>query len=179
MNRSRFSASWAVCIPGDLATIVPAVQRAHDPAGDGLFDVERRIIRRDGQLRWLATRSITVFGGEGAQRRPVCTVGAVGAVVDITERKLAEPALHEERNFTNAVLSNAGALVLVLDREGRIRRFNRAAEQASGRSLSPARAVNGLNMRSSSPRGMTCGHRPTPATVTSIDEDHDRAARAC
>jgi len=124
---------YLACVhPDDLAGIWPAVQRAHDPAGDGLFDVEHRIIRRDGQTRWISTRSITVFEGEGAQRRPVRTVGAV---VDITERKLAEQALRDERNFTNAVLSNAGALVLVLDREGRIRRFNRAAEQVSGRSF--------------------------------------------
>jgi PAS domain S-box-containing protein len=125
--------AFLACVyPDDRAAIGSAVQRAHDPAGDGLFDVEHRIIRRDGQLRWLATRSITVFGGEGAERRPVRTVGAV---VDVTERKLSEQALRDERNFTNAVLSNAGALVLVLDREGRIQRFNRAAEQVSGRSF--------------------------------------------
>lgn len=125
--------AFLACVhPGDLAAVTLAVQRAHDPEGDGLFDVEHRIIRRDGKLRWLATRSITVFGGEAAERRPVRTVGAV---VDVTERKLAEQHLQEERNFTNAVLSNAGALVLVLDREGRIRRFNRAAEQVSGRSF--------------------------------------------
>lgn len=62
-------------------------------------------------------------------------IGAVLTFVDITERKLAEQALRAERNFTNAVLSNAGALVLVLDHEGRIRRFNHAAEQVSGRSF--------------------------------------------
>lgn len=118
--------------PDDLAAIGAAMQRAHDPAGDGLFDVEHRIIRHDGQLRWMETRSITVFSGKGAERRPLRTVGAT---VDITERKLAEQALRDERNFTNAVLSNAGAVVLVLDRDGRIRRFNRAAEQVSGRSF--------------------------------------------
>lgn len=125
--------AYLACVhPDDLAAIGPAVQSAHDPAGDGTFDVEHRIIRRDGQVRWLSTRSLTVFGGDGDQRRPLRTVGAV---VDVTERKLAEQALREERNFTNAVLSNAGALVLVLDSEGRIRRFNRAAEQVSGRSF--------------------------------------------
>jgi PAS domain S-box-containing protein len=62
-------------------------------------------------------------------------IGAVVTFVDISERKQAEQALREERNFTSAVLSHAGAVVLVLDREGRIRRFNRAAEQLSGRSF--------------------------------------------
>lgn len=60
-------------------------------------------------------------------------LGAVVTFVDISERKAAERALVEERNFSSAVLGNAGALIVVLDREGRIRRFNRAAEQLSGR----------------------------------------------
>ena len=46
------------------------------------------------------------------------------------ERKLQE--LQNERNMLAAVLDNAGALVLVLDRDGRICRFNRACERLSG-----------------------------------------------
>jgi PAS domain S-box-containing protein len=38
----------------------------------------------------------------------------------------------QEQDFLNAVLEHAGALVVVLDREGRIRRFNRACEKLSG-----------------------------------------------
>ena len=37
-----------------------------------------------------------------------------------------------EQDFLNAVLENAGALVVVLDHEGRICRFNRASEMLSG-----------------------------------------------
>jgi PAS domain S-box-containing protein len=48
------------------------------------------------------------------------------------QRKQAEEKLTEERNFTNAVLNNAGPLVMVLDREGRIVRFNRACERLIG-----------------------------------------------
>ncbi len=41
-------------------------------------------------------------------------------------------ALQAERDFVQAILTTAGALVVVLDREGRIVRFNQACEQASG-----------------------------------------------
>lgn len=41
-----------------------------------------------------------------------------------------DPVLREE--FLDAVLENAGALIVVLDHEGRIRRFNRACEKLSG-----------------------------------------------
>ncbi|MBD1936942.1 EAL domain-containing protein [Microcoleus sp. FACHB-68] len=50
---------------------------------------------------------------------------------DITERKAAEEALREERNFVTTVLDTAGALVVVLDPQGRIIRFNRCCEQTT------------------------------------------------
>ena len=84
---------YVECVhPEDREWIFAAVRRAHDPAGDGRFDVEHRIIRRDGAVRWLDTRSQTFFAGEGDARRPVRTVGAV---IDITDRKNAELALKE------------------------------------------------------------------------------------
>jgi len=57
-------------------------------------------------------------------------------VHDITERVRAEEAVRKERDFSKAVLDTAGALVAVLDREGRITRFNRACEAATGYSAS-------------------------------------------
>jgi PAS domain S-box-containing protein len=78
--------------PEDRERIFAAVQRAHDPAGDGRFDVEHRIIRRDGAIRWVDTRSQTFFDGAGGARRPVRTIGAV---VDITARKNVELALRD------------------------------------------------------------------------------------
>jgi PAS domain S-box-containing protein len=41
-------------------------------------------------------------------------------------------ALKKERNFISAVLDTAGALVMVLNRRGRIIRFNRTCEQTTG-----------------------------------------------
>jgi len=44
----------------------------------------------------------------------------------------AEDALKDECDFNSALLDTLGALVVVLDREGRIIRFNRACEQTTG-----------------------------------------------
>jgi PAS domain S-box-containing protein len=41
-------------------------------------------------------------------------------------------ALQAERDFVHAILSTAGALVVVVDTQGRIVRFNQACEQVSG-----------------------------------------------
>ena len=47
-------------------------------------------------------------------------------------RKQAEDRLREERNFTTAVLNNAGPLIMVMDRHGRIVRFNKTCERLTG-----------------------------------------------
>jgi two-component system, sporulation sensor kinase E len=56
----------------------------------------------------------------------------LASVVDISERKRTEQSLQRERDFIDAVLETAGALVVVLDREGKIVRFNRACERMTG-----------------------------------------------
>ncbi len=48
------------------------------------------------------------------------------------QRKQTEEKLREERNFTNAILNNAGPLILVLNQEGRVERFNKACEKLTG-----------------------------------------------
>ncbi|OGW40818.1 MAG: hypothetical protein A2010_13295 [Nitrospirae bacterium GWD2_57_9] len=50
----------------------------------------------------------------------------------VTGRKEADEVLRKERDFTNAVLDTVGSIVLVLDRTGKIVRFNRACEEVSG-----------------------------------------------
>jgi len=54
---------------------------------------------------------------------------------DITESKQAELELQRERQFSNAVIETAGALIIVLDTNGRILRFNKACQRATGYSF--------------------------------------------
>jgi PAS domain S-box-containing protein len=62
---------------------------------------------------------------------------AVVAAIELRNRaryrlERAREALRDERDFTAAIVDVAGSLVVVLDREGKIVRFNRACETASG-----------------------------------------------
>jgi two-component system sensor kinase FixL len=77
------------------------------------FHCEARLVRRDDGEPWFIQ----------------------GVGVDITELKQVQEALQEERNVVSAIFDTVGALVMVLDREGRIVRFNRACEQMTGYSL--------------------------------------------
>lgn len=58
---------------------------------------------------------------------------------DVTERKQAEEALRRERDFAENVIETAQAIVLVLDRHGRILRFNRYLQELAGYRLEDAR----------------------------------------
>jgi PAS domain S-box-containing protein len=85
-----------------------------------------RVMARDGRVIWFQCEARLVRRDDG---RPWFIHG-VG--FDITELKQVERALQEERNFVSAILDTVGALVVVLDGQGRITRFNRACEQTTG-----------------------------------------------
>jgi PAS domain S-box-containing protein len=58
---------------------------------------------------------------------------------EFTERTKTEAVLKKERNFISAILDTASALVVVLDSQGRIVRFNQACEQVTGYSFDEVR----------------------------------------
>lgn len=76
--------------PDDREKFATALQKAHDPAGDGVFNVEFRAANREGRIRWVSARSQTFFEEHGGQRRPVRTIGAA---LDVTERREAQAEL--------------------------------------------------------------------------------------
>ncbi len=58
---------------------------------------------------------------------------------EFTERKWAELVLQKERNFISAIVDTASALVVVLDSQGKIVRFNSSCEQITGYSFDEVR----------------------------------------
>ena len=85
-----------------------------------------RVLARDGRVIWFHCEAKMIRKPDG---RPWFIHG-VG--FDISDLKRTEKELQEERNVASAILDTVGALVVVLDPEGRIIRFNRACEQISG-----------------------------------------------
>jgi PAS domain S-box-containing protein len=53
-------------------------------------------------------------------------------LVDLTGQRQAQRSLEDERDFTAAILDTTNTLIIVLDRLGRVVRFNPAAERLSG-----------------------------------------------
>ncbi len=117
--------TWNLIYPQDRGMVERFVARAHSVDGDGLFDVEYRIVRRDGELRWLSTRAQTFFVGAGAARHPVRTVGAVQ---DITARK------HTERQIELMQMSvdRCSTAIYWVNSEARVTYANDSACQSLG-----------------------------------------------
>ena len=92
-----------------------------------------RVLARDGRVVWFHCEARLVRREDGEP----WFIHGVG--FDITELKQVQEALQEERNVVSAIFDTVGALVIVLDREGRIVRFNRACEQMTGYSIEESR----------------------------------------
>lgn len=81
---------WEACIhPEDRQRVQDAIQDWVLAPTDALFDLDYRIVRPDGHLRWIHDRGVKILGGDG---KPWCLAGVAA---DITERKLVEQALRE------------------------------------------------------------------------------------
>ena len=88
-----------------------------------------RVVARDGRVIWFHCEAKMIRKPDGEP----WFIHGVG--FDITDLKRTEEALQEERNVVSAILHTVGALVVVLDAEGKVIRFNRACEQTSGYSF--------------------------------------------
>jgi PAS domain S-box-containing protein len=85
-----------------------------------------RVVARSGRVVWFRCDARMV-------RRPNGQPWFIhGVAFDISDLKESERALQQEQNFVAGILETVGALILVLDREGRIVRFNRACEATTG-----------------------------------------------
>ncbi len=69
-----------------------------------------------------------------------------GIIRDISVRKSAEEALLKERNFTNLLIDTAQVIIIVLDQQGRIVRFNRYIEKISGYSFAEVYGKNWIKI---------------------------------
>jgi PAS domain S-box-containing protein len=74
--------------PDDLVRVETAIRQCTDPRGDGVYDIEYRVVGKDGKERWIATRGRTNFKNEKA-------VSFYGVALDITTRKDIERALEQ------------------------------------------------------------------------------------
>jgi PAS domain S-box-containing protein len=92
-----------------------------------------RVIAQNGRVVWFRCDARMV-------RRPDGQPWFIhGVAFDISDLKETERALQQERNFISGIVETVGALITVLDQEGRIVRFNRSCELTTGYKLDEVR----------------------------------------
>ncbi|HEX9936116.1 MAG TPA: ATP-binding protein, partial [Longimicrobium sp.] len=81
--------------PADADRVSAALAAAADPAGEGRYRAEYRVVRPDGTQRWADAAGVMLFEGSGPARRPL---RMIGTVQDVTDRREAENELRHARD---------------------------------------------------------------------------------
>jgi PAS domain S-box-containing protein len=119
-----FEAFLADVHPDDRARLQQELQRA---LVRGVHEVEYRIVRPDGEPRWVSGKGIVVYAPSGQPER------MLGVCMDITDRKRAEEALEGSEHRYRELVADLGVAIYTTDAEGHITLFNEAAADLWGR----------------------------------------------
>jgi PAS domain S-box-containing protein len=90
------------------------------------FEVEYRVVRPDGSIRWIRDRGFPIKDESGSFYR------VAGIAEDITEHKQAEALLHAKEQEFRAIVENAPDQIIRYDREFRRTYVNPAVLKAYG-----------------------------------------------
>jgi len=82
----------SVIYPDDLPLVEKAIANALDPRGTGLYEIDYRIARPDGAVRWLGGKGKVFFEERNGEQ---VAIRFIGTVLDRTERKKIQDALIE------------------------------------------------------------------------------------
>jgi PAS domain S-box-containing protein len=102
--------------PDDLDRAVQVFRQATSQVGD--FYNEFRILRRDGAVRWLASRGTSIADGRGLIHR------VVGINIDITDRKNTEEALRQSEARFRQLANTLPQMVWTTRADGTADYFN-------------------------------------------------------
>lgn len=117
LDRDRFVLSWSKQNRGELT------------------NDEYRIVRPDGEIRWIWSRAFPVRDQAEKIYR------TVGISEDITPRKQMELALFQEKELAEITLKSIGDGVITTDEKGNVDYLNPIAEQLTGWELSAAKGL--------------------------------------
>jgi len=116
---------WAQGVhPDDIDRCLNVYTDAFDRRDD--FTMEYRLRRHDGEYRWIVDTGTPCYTPDGV------FTGYIGSCIDITDRKLAEQALKEEKRFSHGIIDSLPGLFFMLDRRGRYIRWNKNNETLTG-----------------------------------------------
>jgi PAS domain S-box-containing protein len=140
--------------PDDIEAVMEAAQ-AHLRGETPTYEIEHRMLHRDGSIRWIIVRGHVVRDAAG---RPI---QMAGTDADITQRKLAEEALREKEALLQGILDHSPLGITVKDVQGRVMLVNRVV--AERLRIAPEELV-----------GKTAADLLTPDIASGILRDEER-----
>ena len=106
----------------------------------GEFYADYQVRTKDGKLKWLADHSFPWRDGQGR------LLGAVGTLMDVTDRKEAEKALRRSEEYYRSLIENASDPIVVLDDAGTVLYESPALEKMLGWRPEERRGRSGLEL---------------------------------
>ncbi len=122
--------------PAERETVAGLLVRLVTADDDEVFDVEHRMLHRDGSWRWVHNRA-AVFQRDAAGK----VTHTIGLLFDVTNRRLAEQALAQSEASLRSVMRYAPDLIAKLDKHGRITYANQFNIRGDGCMLSETHAT--------------------------------------
>lgn len=120
--------------PDDRAHVCAVLQDGVERCSG--YALEYRVLRPDGEVRWLAAKARVFCDAAGRPER------TLGMIWDVTERTLNDIMIAERKELAEVTLGSIGDGVITTDAHGRTQYLNRVAEQLTGWSMELARGVD-------------------------------------
>ena len=121
LGKSDFDLVWA-----DRAETYRADDRSVMESGEPRLQFEEPLTRPDGTTGWLLTSKIPLRGDDGNM------VGILGTFEDITEHKLAQQALQQEKQFADDIVNGLPGVFYMFDDHGALVRWNDQFQEVTG-----------------------------------------------
>ncbi|MGV3765696.1 MAG: PAS domain S-box protein [Chitinophagaceae bacterium] len=120
----------------------------HAAAKTSIFSVsEYRFLRPDGSIAWVLGQAIPEKGADNK------TIGYVGTITDITERRKAEEAvvktrdeMVKERHLSDSIINSLPGVFYLYDTAGKFLRWNRNFELVTGYSSEEMKRIHPLDL---------------------------------
>src|SRR5262245_22683056 len=103
--------------PDDAAAVAEQA-RAHVRREIPSYELECRMLHRDGSIRWFLSRGSVMRSEQGT------AVSMLGTMTDISGRKRREEALRQAEELNRRIVGSTGDCVKILDLDGRLLYIN-------------------------------------------------------
>ena len=146
--------------PDDRESDVDSYERQTAGAGHR-YAVEKRLIRKDGRIIWVAVTSSTVRDGAGR------FLYGIRVMRDITSGRHAQEALASSERRFRELLEALPAAVYTTDAEGRVTFYNQAAVELAGEAPDTSKPGSGAwgRLRLYRPDGAPLANDQSPMAV--------------